>query len=182
MVCQVLAMREDKKTFTACSALSANFICHLKQNPSNIRWFAELGSGGRGSSRGSNAGGRGGGGRGRGGRGGHGSSSKGGPSDQSEVDKVTWLQANKYNTVKEYARFTAAKKVWIHQHCTKSPAPKSKVAAVLHGDDNTGGESDDNGDLFGNHDNKSVLSKQSNQSNLTNPVLVCQEKKTTRRK
>ena len=30
VVCQVLAIREDKKTFTACSALFADFIRHLK--------------------------------------------------------------------------------------------------------------------------------------------------------
>jgi hypothetical protein len=35
VVCQVLAMREEEKTFTACLALFADFIRHLKQNPSN---------------------------------------------------------------------------------------------------------------------------------------------------
>ncbi len=30
VVCQVLAMKEDKKTITTCSALFANFIRHLK--------------------------------------------------------------------------------------------------------------------------------------------------------
>jgi hypothetical protein len=39
-----------------------------------------------------------------------------------------------------------------------------------------------NGDLFGNHDDKSVLSKCSTWLNLTNPALVRQEKKTTLRK
>jgi hypothetical protein len=61
--------------------------------------------------------------------------------------------------MKKYAKFTAAEKAWIHQHCTKSPAPERKVAAVLHRDDNTGKESDYHGDLFGNQNNKRVLSK-----------------------
>jgi hypothetical protein len=182
VVCQVLAMRKEEKTFAACLALFADFICHLKQNPSNLRRVAKLGSGGHGGSRGCDAGGRGGGGRGHGGRGGHGSSSKDGPPDQSEANKVTWLQANKYYTTKKYAKFTAAEKAWICQHRTKSPAPKRKVAIVLRSDDNTGRESDDDGDLFGNHNNESVLSKLSTQSNLTNPALVCQEMKTMRRK
>jgi hypothetical protein len=96
VVCQVLAMREDDKTFTKCSALFADFIRHLKQNPSNMRRVAKLGSTGQGGGRGRDTGGRGGGGRGRGGRVGRGSPSTGGPPDQAEVDKVTWLQANKY--------------------------------------------------------------------------------------
>jgi hypothetical protein len=169
-------MREDKKTFTDCLALFADFILHLKQNPFNIRCIVKLGSGGHGGGRGRDAGGKGGGGHGRGGRGGHRSSSKGRPQDQSEVNKITWLMAIKYYTMKEYAKFTAAKKAWTHQHRTKSPAPKRKVAAVLCSDDSTAGESEDDGDLFGNHDNKSVLSKQSTWPNLTNPVLVRQEK------
>jgi hypothetical protein len=53
---------------------------------------------------------------------------------------------------------------------------------VLLGDDNATGESDDNGDLIGIHDDKSILSKRSTQLNLTNPALVRQEKKTTHRK
>ncbi len=108
---------------------------------------------------GRDAGGRGGGGRGRGGRGGRGSPSEGGPPDQSEVNKVTWLQANKYYTVKEYVKFTAAKKQWIHQHCKKSQATKRNVAAVSRGDDNAAGEPDDDGDLFSNHNDKNVSFK-----------------------
>jgi hypothetical protein len=176
VVCQVLAMREDDKTFTMWLALFANFIHHLKQNPSNMRHAAKLGSTGRGSGRGRDAGGRGGGGHGRGGWGGRGSPSEGGPPDQAEVDKVTWLQANKYYSTKEYMKFTAAEKAWIHQHRTKSPA-------VSRGDDNAAGELDDDGDLiFEDHDNMSILSRRSTWSNLTNPALVCQEKKTTCRK
>ena len=95
-------MREDNKTFTKCLVLFANFIRYLKQNPSNMRRVAELGSTGQGGGRGRDAGGRGGGGRGRGGRVGRGSPSTGGPPDQAEVDKVTWLQANKYYSTKEY--------------------------------------------------------------------------------
>jgi hypothetical protein len=71
MVCQVLAMREEEKTFTTCLALFADFIRHLKQNPSNMRHVSKLGSAGQGGGRGPDAGGRGGGGHGCGGRGGH---------------------------------------------------------------------------------------------------------------
>jgi hypothetical protein len=69
MVCQVLAMQEYEKTFMMCLALFADFICHLKQNPSNVHRVAKLSSGGRSSSKGHDAGGRGGGGHGRGSRG-----------------------------------------------------------------------------------------------------------------
>jgi hypothetical protein len=138
--------------------LFANFICHLIQNSFNMHCIAELGSGGRGGRRGSNAGGRGGGRRGRGGRGGRGSPSKGGPPDQAEVNIVIWLQANKYYSMKEYAKFTAAKKQWVHQHRTKSPATKCKVAAVSRSDDNATRELDDDGDLFGDHNDGSILS------------------------
>jgi hypothetical protein len=182
VICQVLAMREDNKTFTECSALFADFIHHLKQNPSNMRRVAELGSTGQGGGRGRDARGRGGGGSGRGGRGGRESPSAGGPPDQAEVDKVTWLQANKYYSTKEYAKFTAAKKAWIHQHSMMSPATKRKVAAMSRGDVNTAKESDDNGELFKDDDDMSVSSRHSTWLNLTNPVLVCKEKKTTRRK
>jgi hypothetical protein len=181
-VFQVLAMREEEKTFMTCLALFADFICHLKQNPSNMRHVAELSSSGHGGSRGLDAGGRGGGGRGCGGRGGHRSPSKGGHPDQSEVNKVTWLQANKHYITKEYAKFTAAEKQWIHQHRTKSPATKCKVAAVSCGDDNANGESDDNGNLFGDHNNRNILLKCSTWLNWTSPALVHQEKKTTRHK
>ncbi len=97
----------------------------------------------------------------------------------SLTNKVTWLQPNKYNTAKEYAKFTATKKAWIHQHRTKSPAPKHKVAAVLCSEDNTGRESDNNRDHFGDNKDDSILSKRSTWSNLTNPALVHQEKETT---
>ncbi len=170
VVCQVLAMRDDDKTFTTCLALFADFFCHLKQNTSNMRRVAKLGSAGQGGSRGHDAGGRGGGGRGHGGRGGRGSPSKGGPPDQAEMDKVTWFQANKYCSTQEYAKFTAAKKAWIHQHHTKSPATKRKVATVLRSNDNAARESDDNDDLSEDHDDASVLSKHSTWSNSTNPV------------
>ncbi len=46
MVCQVVAMREEEKTFTTCSALFADFIHHLKQNSSNMCRVAELSSAG----------------------------------------------------------------------------------------------------------------------------------------
>ncbi len=182
VVCLVLAMREDDKTFMKCLALFANFIRHLKQNPSKMRRVAELGSAGRGSGRGRDARGRGGGGRGHGNRGGHRSPSTGGPPDQAEVDKVTWLQANKYYSTKEYAKFTAAEKVWIHKHCTMSPATKRKVAAMSRGNDNANGELGDDSELFKDDNDVSVLSRHSTRSNSTNPALVRQEKKTTRRR
>jgi hypothetical protein len=152
-------MREDKKTFMMYSALFADFIRHLKQNPSNMHCIAKLGSAGQGGGRGRDAGGRGGGGCGRGGRGSHGSPNEGEPPDQAEVDTVTWLQANRYYSTKEYAKFTAAEKAWIHQHRTKSPVIKHKVAPVSRGNDNTAGESDDDSDLFDDHNNMSVLSR-----------------------
>jgi hypothetical protein len=104
------------------------------------------------------------------------------PPDQAEVDKVTWLQANKYYSTKEYAKFTAAEKVWIHQHRTTSPATKRKVAAMSHGDDNAAGESDDDGELIKDDNDVSILPRHFTWSNSTNPALVRQEKKTTRRK
>ena len=98
------------------------------------------------------------------------------------MDKVTWLQANKYHSTKEYAKFTAAKKGWIHQYRTTSPATKRKVAAMSRGDDDAAGESDDDGELFKDDNDMSISSRRSTWSNSTNPVLVRQEKKTTRRK
>ncbi len=175
-------MKEDDKAFTNYSELFANFICHLKQNPPNMRRVAELGRAGQGGGRGRDARGRGGGGRGRGGRVGRGSPSAGGPPDQAEVDKVTWLQANKYYSTKEYAKFTAAKKVWIHQHRTTTPATKRKVAAMSRGNDNAARELDDNSELFKDNNDVSVLSRRSTLLNSTNPALVRQEKKTTPRK
>ncbi len=172
-------MREEEKAFMACLALFADFICHLKQNPSNLCHVAELSSSRCGRGRGHDTGRRGGGRRGGGSRGGRGSTSKGRPPDQFEVNKVTWLQANKYYMAKEYSKFTVAKKAWIHQHRMKSPAPKRKVAVVSCGDDNIVEESDNDGDLFGNHNDKSNSSKRSTWLNLTNPALVHQEKKTT---
>jgi hypothetical protein len=53
---------------------------------------------------------------------------------------------------------------------------------VSCGDDNTAKDSDNDGDLFGNHNNESILSKHSTWSKSTNPALVLQEKKTMRRK
>ncbi len=145
-----------------------------------MRRVAKLGSAGQGSSKGRDAGERGGGGCEHGGIGSRRSPSAGGSPDQAEVDKVTWLQANKYYSTKEYAKFTAAEKTWIHQYHTTSPATKRKVAAMSCGNDNAAGELDDYGELFKDNDDVSVLSTCSTWSNLTNPVLVRQEKKTTR--
>jgi hypothetical protein len=88
----------------------------------------------RGGGKSRDAGGRGGGRREHSSRVGCKSASKDGASDQSKVDKVTWLQANKYYTAKEYTKFTAAKKAWVYQNRTKSPATKRKVASVSRGD------------------------------------------------
>ncbi len=96
------------------------------------------------------------------------------------MDKVTWLQANKYYSTKECAKFTAAEKAWIHQHRTTSPAIKQKVASMSRGNDNAAGELDDNGELFKDDDDMSIFSRCSTWLNSTNPALVCQEKKTTR--
>jgi hypothetical protein len=98
------------------------------------------------------------------------------------VDKVTWVQANNYYSTKEYVKFTAVEKAWIHQHCTTSPATKRKVAAMSRGDDDAAGESDDDGELFKDDNDMSISSRRSTWSNSTNPVLVRQEKKTTCRK
>jgi len=94
--------------------------------------------------------------------------------DQADVDKVKWLQANKYYTAKEYTNFTPAEKAWIHQNRTegREKSPKRKVAAVRR-DDNGVDESDDGQSLFGD-DNKSVLSKR---SNAKNPALARQQGK-----
>ncbi len=91
--------------------------------------------------------------------------------DQADVDKVRWLQANKYYTAKEYANFNPAEKAWIHQNRTeeREKSPKRKVAAVCR-DDNAMDESDDEKSLFGD-DNESISSKRSNAKNpaLTRP-------------
>ena len=95
--------------------------------------------------------------------------------DQADVDKVTWLQANKYYTAKEYANFNPAEKAWIHQNRTeeKDKSPKRKVAAVRRGDDYAMEESDDGKSLFGD-DDESVSSKR---SNAKNPALARQQGK-----
>ncbi len=93
--------------------------------------------------------------------------------DQADVDKVNWLQANKYYTAKEYANFNPAKKAWIHQNRTKEKdkSPKRKVAAVHRSDDMD--VSDNDKSLFGD-DDESVLPKKSNKGN---PALARQQGK-----
>ena len=59
VACQVLAMREDDKIFTMCLALFVDFICHLKQIPTNVRCVVELGSSGHCSGKSHDAGGEG---------------------------------------------------------------------------------------------------------------------------
>jgi hypothetical protein len=85
------------------------------------------------------------------------------------VDKVTWLQANKYHSTKEYAKLNAAKKVWIHQ----LPSDQAQSCCCVA----RAGESDDNGDLFEDHNNASVLSKRSTWPNLTNLRLSARRRK-----
>jgi hypothetical protein len=63
-----------------------------------------------------------------------------------------------------------------------TPVTKRKVAAMSRGDANAAGELDDDGELFKDDDDVSVLSRRSTRSNSTNPALVHQEKKTTCRK
>ena len=94
--------------------------------------------------------------------------------DQADVDKVTWLEA-KYYPAKDYAKFNAAEKAWIHQNRTeeKDKSPKRKVAAVRRGDDYAMEESDDGKSLFGD-DDESVSSKR---SNAKNPALARQQGK-----
>jgi hypothetical protein len=53
---------------------------------------------------------------------------------------------------------------------------------MSRGNDNAAGESDEDGELFKDDNDVSILSRRSTRSNLTNPALVCQEKKTMRRK
>jgi hypothetical protein len=93
--------------------------------------------------------------------------------DQADVDKVNWLQANKYYTAKEYANFNPAEKAWIHQNRTeeKDKSPKRKVAAVHRSDDMD--VSDNDKSLFGD-DDESVSSKKSNKGN---PALARQQGK-----
>jgi hypothetical protein len=97
VVCQVLAMREDDKTFTTCLALFANFIHHLKQNPSNMCSVAELGSTEQGGGRGHDAEERGGGGRGRGGRRGGRCGCRGTGGMQSRCGKGAYGQRQRSN-------------------------------------------------------------------------------------
>ena len=127
---------------------------------------------GRGGSRG-RGGGKKGDGRGRG-RGGCGGGRSAGVPDQADVDKVKWLQANKYYTAKEYTNFTPAEKAWIHQNRTedREKSPKRKVAAVRR-DDNGVDKSDGGKSLLGD-DDKSVSLKR---SNAKNPALARQQGK-----
>jgi hypothetical protein len=167
--CNILAMREEDKTFTKCATMFTDFI--RMSNPAGSRQDRgrQISSvhTGRGGGRG-----RGGGGRGEGrGRGRGGARSAGVP-DQADVDKVTWLEA-KYYPSKEYLKFNAAEKAWIHQNRKddKDKSPKRKVAAVRRSDDAM--EESDNESLFGG-DDESVSSKR---SNAKNPALARQQGK-----
>jgi hypothetical protein len=177
VTCNILAMKEEDKTFTKCATMYTDFIraCGNSANPRQDRNGRQISSvlTGRGGSRGRGGGGRGDG-RGRGG-GGRGSGRSAGVPDQADVDKVNWLQANKYYTAKEYANFNPAEKAWIHQNRSeeKDKSPKRKVAAVRRGDENAMDMSDDDKSLFGD-DDESVSSKK---SNAKNPALARQGKK-----
>jgi hypothetical protein len=167
----ILAMREEDKTFTKCATMYTDFIrtCANSMGPRQDRNGHQISPvlTGWGGGCGRGGGGRGDG-RGRGGGGCGGGRSAGVP-DQADVDKVTWLQANKYYTAKEYANFNPAEKAWIHQNRTeeKDKSPKRR------GDDNAMEESDDGKSLFGD-DDESVSSKR---SNAKNPALARQQGK-----
>ena len=112
MTVNILAMREEDKTFTKCVTMYTDFIrtCMNTVSPRQDRNGRQISSvlTGRGGSRGRGGGGKGDGrGRGGGGRGGRRSA---GVPDQADVDKVNWLKANKYYTAKEYANFNPAEK------------------------------------------------------------------------
>jgi hypothetical protein len=177
VTCNILAMKEEDKTFTKCATMYTDFIraCGNSANPRQDRNGRQISSvlTGRGGGRGRGGGGRGDG-RGRGG-GGRGGGRSAGVPDQADVDKVNWLQANKYYTAKEYANFNPAEKAWIHQNRSeeKDKSPKRKVAAVRRGDENAMDMSDDDKSLFGD-DDESVSSKK---SNAKNPALARQGKK-----
>ena len=177
VTCNILAMKEEDKTFTKCATMYTDFIraCGNSANPRQDRNGRQISSvlTGRGGSRRRGGGGRGDG-RGRGG-GGRGGGRSAGVPDQADVDKVNWLQANKYYTAKEYANFNPAEKAWIHQNRSeeKDKSPKRKVAAVRRGDENAMDMSDDDKSLFGD-DDESVSSKK---SNAKNPALARQGKK-----
>ena len=164
MTVNILAMREEDKTFTKCVTMYTDFIrmCVNSVSPRqdhNGRQILSVLTG-RGGGHGCGGGGRGDG-RGRGG-GRRGGGRSAGMPDQADVDKVKWLQANKYYTAKEYANFNPAEKAWIHQNCTeeKEKSPKRKVAMVCRSD-NAMEESDNGKSLFGD-DDESVSSKRSN--------------------
>ena len=170
----ILAMREEDKTFTKCATMYTDFI--RMSNPAGSRQDRgrQISSvhTGRGGGRGRGGGGRGDGrGRGRGG------ARKDGVPDQADVDKVTWLEP-KYYPTKEYLKFNAAEKAWIHQNRKddKDKSPKRKVSAVRRSDDRRSDDAmdeSDNGSLFGD-DDESVSSKR---SNAKNPALARQQGK-----
>ena len=165
----ILAMREEDKTFTKCATMYTDFI--RMSNPAGPRQDRgrQISSvhTGRGGGRGRGGGGRG---EGRGRR--RGGARKDGVPDQADVDKVTWLEP-KYYPSKEYLKFNAAEKAWIHQNRKddKDKSPKRKVAAVRRSDDAM--EESDTGSLFG-EDDESVSSKR---SNAKNPALARQQGK-----
>ena len=171
----ILAMREEDKTFTKCATMYTDFIrtCANSVGPRQDRG-RQISSvhTGRGGGRGRGGGGRGDGrGRGRGG------ARKDGVPDQADVDKVTWLEP-KYYPTKEYLKFNAAEKAWIHQNRKddKDKSPKRKVSAVRRSDDRRSDDAmdeSDNGSLFGD-DDESVSSKR---SNAKNPALARQQGK-----
>ena len=170
----ILAMREEDKTFTKCATMYTDFI--RMSNPAGPRQDRgrQISSvhTGRGGGRGRGGGGRGDGrGRGRGG------ARKDGVPDQADVDKVTWLEP-KYYPAKDYVKFNAAEKAWIHQNRKddKDKSPKRKVSAVRRSDDRRSDDAmdeSDNGSLFGD-DDESVSSKR---SNAKNPALARQQGK-----
>jgi hypothetical protein len=187
LVCQILTMREEEKTFSVCVLLFAEFIRHLKSNPSNtlcielrsalaavgmaaaavavplvvgVAAALDMGAGASVEAT---------------------TPAASLPNLRFEVDKVTWNQANKYYTGKEYAVLFPGEKAWIFQNRTddnkSSPNPsKCRVASLACNEDDLT-KSDDYTDLFCDSNNDaSASSKCSICSNLNNYVLVCQNK------
>ena len=86
---------------------------------------------------------------------------------QADVDKVTWLFANKYYPTKDYTNFTPVEKVCVHQSHNKDTqaSPQRKVVLVSKGKGRE--KSDDDRDLFDASNDKTITkSSCSNAGNL----------------
>jgi hypothetical protein len=160
MVCQVLAMREEEKTFTMCLALFADFIRHLKQNPSNMGHVAKLGSGGRGGRRGRDARGRGGGGRGPAGAAAE-AQAKTDPQTKLRLTKSLGFRPTSTTPQRNTESSLQPRNSGFTSTARSSQLPSAKLLLCCAAVTMPPGESDDDGDLFGDHNDGSVLSKHS---------------------